>query len=64
MLDAALSADGKWCGIAEDGTAGATLAFGDVVYLMPPLTIDEQQTTALTGAVVKVITEWSDGAGD
>jgi len=32
-LDAALSADGKYCGITEDGTAGATLAFGDLVYL-------------------------------
>lgn len=32
-LDAALSADGKYCGIAEDGTAGTTLAFGDLVYL-------------------------------
>jgi len=37
--------------------------FGDVVYLMPPLTVDEQQTTALAGAVVKVMTEWSTGAG-
>jgi hypothetical protein len=32
-LDAALSADGKYCGITEAGTAGATLAFGDCVYL-------------------------------
>jgi hypothetical protein len=32
-LDTALSADGKYCGIVEDGTAGATLAFGDLVYL-------------------------------
>jgi len=31
-LDAALSADGKYCGIVETGTAGATLAFGDLVY--------------------------------
>jgi hypothetical protein len=33
VLDAALSADGKYCGIVESGTAGATLAFGDVCYL-------------------------------
>jgi hypothetical protein len=33
LLDAALSADGKYCGITEDGTAGTALAFGDVVYL-------------------------------
>jgi hypothetical protein len=33
ILDAALSADGKYCGITEDGTAGTTLAFGDSVYL-------------------------------
>lgn len=32
-LDAALSADGKWNGITRTGTAGATLAFGDLVYL-------------------------------
>jgi hypothetical protein len=33
LLDAAISADGKWSGIAEAGTAGAILAFGDLVYL-------------------------------
>lgn len=33
ILDAALSADGKYCGITEAGTAGTTLAFGDLVYL-------------------------------
>jgi len=32
ILDAALSADGKYSGIVETGTAGATLAFGDVIY--------------------------------
>lgn len=32
-LDAALSADGKYCGIVEAGTAGAALAFGDLIYL-------------------------------
>ncbi len=31
--DAALSADGTWCGDTRAGTAGATLAFGDLVYL-------------------------------
>lgn len=34
-LDPALSADGKYCGITRTGTAGATLAFGDLVYLDP-----------------------------
>ena len=33
ILDAALSADGKYSGIVEAGTAGAALAFGDIVYL-------------------------------
>jgi hypothetical protein len=33
LLDPALSADGKYCGIAEAGVAGAALAFGDLVYL-------------------------------
>lgn len=31
--DAALSADGKYAGFVRAGTAGATLAFGDLVYL-------------------------------
>lgn len=31
-LDPALSADGKYSGISEAGTAGAALAFGDIVY--------------------------------
>ena len=32
ILDPALSADGKYCGVTEAGTAGATLVFGDVCY--------------------------------
>jgi hypothetical protein len=32
-LDPAASADGKYCGITRTGTAGAALAFGDLVYL-------------------------------
>lgn len=32
-LDASLSADGKFTGTWIDGTAGATLAFGDICYL-------------------------------
>lgn len=32
-LAEAPSADGKWTGIIETGVAGATLAFGDLVYL-------------------------------
>ena len=34
-FDNALSADGKYSGFVIDGTAGATLAFGDLVYLDP-----------------------------
>lgn len=33
ILDPTLSADGTWSGIMQAGTAGATLAFGDLVYL-------------------------------
>ena len=33
VVDSALSADGKYSGITEAGTAGATLAFGDLCYL-------------------------------
>lgn len=32
-LDSVLSADGTYTGITIDGTAGATLAFGDLIYL-------------------------------
>ena len=32
ILDETLSADGKYCGVTQEGTAGATLAFGDLVY--------------------------------
>ena len=34
-LDPVLSADGTFTGITRTGTAGATLAFGDLVYLDP-----------------------------
>lgn len=34
-LDPAGSADGKYSGITVTGTAGATLAFGDLIYLDP-----------------------------
>jgi len=33
--------------------------FGDVVYLMPPFTIAADELAALTGAVVRVIQDWS-----
>lgn len=33
--DPSLSADGKWTGITITGTAWATLAFGDLIYLDP-----------------------------
>lgn len=32
-LDPTLSADGTWSGVTITGTAGATLAFGDLIYL-------------------------------
>lgn len=32
LLDAALSADGKWSGLAETGTLGETVAFGEICY--------------------------------
>jgi hypothetical protein len=35
LLDPALSADGTYNGIIRGGTAGATLAFGDLCYLDP-----------------------------
>jgi len=35
ILDSSLSADGKYSGITTNGTAGTTLAFGDLCYLDP-----------------------------
>lgn len=35
ILDPVLSADGKYTGITRTGTAGTTLAFGDLCYLDP-----------------------------
>jgi hypothetical protein len=32
VLDAALSADGKYCGVVESGTSSAALAFGELCY--------------------------------
>lgn len=32
LYDVALSADGKYSGMVMEGTAGATLAFGDLIY--------------------------------
>ena len=37
--------------------------FGDVVYLMPPFIIGADELTALTGAVVNVMNEWSERTG-
>ena len=37
--------------------------FADVVYLMPPLVVDDDELAALTGAVVKVMGEWSKAVG-
>jgi adenosylmethionine-8-amino-7-oxononanoate aminotransferase len=33
--------------------------FGDFVYLMPPLVIDEEDLAVLTGAVCRVVRDWS-----
>tara|TARA_Y100001936_G_scaffold253749_1_gene320651 strand:+ start:18717 stop:19949 length:1233 start_codon:yes stop_codon:yes gene_type:complete len=37
--------------------------FGDIVYLMPPFIINTDELTALTGAVVTVMNEWSKKTG-
>jgi adenosylmethionine-8-amino-7-oxononanoate aminotransferase len=37
--------------------------FGDVVYLMPPFIIGADELSALTGAVVNVMNEWSKRTG-
>ncbi len=35
--------------------------FGDVVYLMPPFTVSREELAMLTGAVLRVMIEWSHG---
>ena len=37
--------------------------FGDIVYLMPPLTVTNEERAALCDAVVTVMKEWSERAG-
>ncbi len=37
--------------------------FGDIVYLMPPFIVGANEMTALTGAVVKIMNEWSKRTG-
>lgn len=34
--------------------------FGEIVYLMPTLTVDEREATALTSAVATIMKEWSE----
>jgi len=54
QLDSALSADGKYCGIVEAGTLGATVAFGEVVYLKAADSewyLAKADATATSGAV-------------
>lgn len=47
ILDSSLSADGKYSGIVQAGTAGATLIFGDCVY---QATADDRWEKALADA--------------
>ena len=54
-LDPAGSADGKYTGITITGTAGATLAFGDLVYLKAADSqwyLTDADATATAGAVM------------
>jgi adenosylmethionine-8-amino-7-oxononanoate aminotransferase len=37
--------------------------FGDIVYLMPPFIVTNEQRAALGDAVVTVMTEWSMKSG-
>jgi len=53
-LDAAISGDGHYCGIAEAGTLGETVAFGEVVYLKAADSqwyLAKADVTATSGAV-------------
>ena len=66
ILDAALSVDGKYSGIVEDGTAGTTLAFGDLVYLAVAdsrweLTDADAVATAVGKIGICVLAAGSDG---
>jgi hypothetical protein len=66
-LDPSLSADGTYTGIAITGTAGATLAFGDLVYLAVAdsrweLTDADAATTADRMLGICVLAAASDGS--
>ena len=66
ILDPALSADGTYSGIVEAGTAGATLAFGDLVYLAVAdsrweLTDADAEATAFGKIGICVLAAGSDG---
>lgn len=54
VLDPALSADGRWSGIMEAGTAGAALAFGQLCYFNGTKWLLTDATTATTGAYYKL----------
>lgn len=65
-LDPALSADGTWTGITRTGTAGATLAFGDLVYLnsTPKWVLADADAASTSGSVllgICVLAAASDG---
>lgn len=67
QLDAALSADEKYSGIVEAGTAGATLAFGDLCYLAVAdsrweLTDADAQATAFGKLGICVLAAAGDGS--
>jgi adenosylmethionine-8-amino-7-oxononanoate aminotransferase len=34
--------------------------FGNIVYLMPPFVISDEELSTLTDTVVKIVGEWSD----
>lgn len=59
QLDAVPDLAAMRCRFVEEGVW--VRPFGDFVYLMPPLVIGEEDLATLTGAVCRVVREWSRG---
>ncbi len=67
QFDAALSADGKWCGFTWNGTAGAALSFGQAVYQASAddkWKLAKADTEATTKGRIGICVKAANGDGD
>jgi hypothetical protein len=67
LLDAALSADGKWSGISRSGVCGETIAFGEICYFKAADSRwwkTDSDAEATSGPVQLAVCVVAGGAGD